>query len=104
MTIFLGFFGFFMIPDLPHKPNPWAFWFTARDRQIADARAKRYGRAQAKNFTFAAVKRTVKQPLIYAFAALYVGTVLAAYGQNYFNLFLKVRPFLSRARPCGPGS
>lgn len=73
----------------PHKPNPWAIWFNARDREIALARSKRYGRAQAKNFTFAAVKRTVKQPLIYAFAFLYVGTVLAAYGQNYFNLFLK---------------
>lgn len=89
MTVFVGFAGFFMIPDYPSTPNPRAFWFKARHARMAQERLERHGRAEAKKITWAAARRTATMWVSYFIPVLYIATVLAQYGYNYFNLFLK---------------
>lgn len=89
MTIVVGISGFWMLPDTPSRPNPRAFWFTAEHSRMAQERLERHGRADAKKITWAAVKRTSKMWVSYFIPALYITTVLAQYGYNYFSLFLK---------------
>lgn len=89
MTIVVGLAGFFMLPDYPSRPNPRAFWFTAEHARMAQERLERHGRAESKKITWAAAKRTVRMWVAYAIPLLYIGTVLAQYGYNYFSLFLK---------------
>lgn len=89
MTIFVGAAGFFMLPDYPHNPNPRAFWFTATHARIAQGRLEREGRSDAKKITWSAAKRAAKLWVAYLIPILYITTVIASYGYNYFNLFLK---------------
>ncbi|KAJ7104469.1 major facilitator superfamily domain-containing protein [Mycena belliarum] len=106
MTVAVGLFGFVFLPDYPNKPNPRAFWFTARHAEMAMERLKRYGRAEPKPVSWAGARRTftvswlftttmfeltdISQSwVVYFIAALYVSTVLASYGYSYFSLFLK---------------
>ena len=56
ITVTWGFFGFFMIPDLPNKPNPLAFWFDRNHGEMAMARLKRHHRAEPKKVTWAAAR------------------------------------------------
>jgi hypothetical protein len=80
MTVALGLAGFFMIPNWPDKPNPWAFWMKPHHYEIARARTARFKRASNKKFTWSTVKRSVKLPLFYLIPCLYVATVLAQAG------------------------
>lgn len=89
MTIVVGLAGFFMLPDYPHNPNPRAFWFTATHARTARERLEREGRADAKRITWAAAKRTATLWVAYLIPVIYITTVIASYGYNYFNLFLK---------------
>ncbi|CAN8099689.1 unnamed protein product [Discula destructiva] len=89
MTIVVGLAGFFMLPDYPSQPNPRAFWFTAEHARMAQERLERHGRAEVKKITWAAAKRTTTMWVAYFIPVLYIGTVLASYGYNYFSLFLK---------------
>lgn len=89
MTIVVGVAGFFMLPDYPHNPNPRAFWFTPIHARTAQKRLEREGRADAKKITWTAAKRTAKLWLAYLIPIIYITTVIASYGYNYFNLFLK---------------
>lgn len=89
ITVVYGFFGFFMIPDLPNKPNPWAFWFTEDMAKISMDRLARHGRAEPKKMTWAAARRTFSNWIVYFIATLYIASVLASYGYAYFSLFLK---------------
>lgn len=89
MTVAVGLAGFFMLPDYPSRPNPRAVWFTAEHSQLAQERLERHGRAGVKKITWSAAKRTATMWLAYFIPVLYIGTVLAQYGMNYFNLFLK---------------
>ncbi|POS69989.1 major facilitator superfamily transporter [Diaporthe helianthi] len=89
MTVAVGFAGFFMLPDYPSSPNPRAFWFTGEHARIAQERLERHGQAGVKKITWAAAKRTASMWIAYFIPILYIGTVLAQYGINYFNLFLK---------------
>ncbi|KAI3392023.1 hypothetical protein diail_6350 [Diaporthe ilicicola] len=89
MTVVVGLAGFFMLPDYPSRPNPRAFWFTAEHGRMAQERLERHGRVGVKKITWAAAKRTATMWLAYFIPVLYIGTVLAQYGYNYFNLFLK---------------
>lgn len=89
MTIVVGLAGFFMLPDYPSRPNPRAFWFTAEHARMAQERLERHGRAESKKITWAAAKRTARMWVSYLIPLLYIGTVLAQYGYNYFSLFLK---------------
>ncbi|KAJ9111855.1 hypothetical protein QFC20_002442 [Naganishia adeliensis] len=89
MTVALGLAGFVMIPNWPDKPNPWAIWMKPHHYEIALARTARFKRASNKKFTWSTVKRSVKLPLFYLIPCLYVATVLAQAGYQYFNLWLK---------------
>lgn len=89
MTVVVGLAGFFMLPDYPSSPNPRAFWFTAEHSRMAQERLERHGRAEVKKITWSAAKRTATMWIAYFIPVLYIGTVLAQYGMNYFNLFLK---------------
>ncbi|KAJ4394472.1 hypothetical protein N0V93_003690 [Gnomoniopsis smithogilvyi] len=89
MTIVVGLAGFFMLPDYPSRPNPRAFWFTSEHARMAQERLQRHGRAESKKITWAAAKRTARMWVSYFIPLLYIGTVLAQYGYNYFSLFLK---------------
>lgn len=89
MTIVVGLAGFFMLPDYPSRPNPRAFWFTPDHARMAQERLERHGRAESKKITWAAAKRTAGMWVSYFIPLLYIGTVLAQYGYNYFGLFLK---------------
>lgn len=89
MTLAIGLAGFFMIPDYPKLPNPGAFWLSADHAAMATVRLDRHGRSDTKRITWDSVKRTFSMWIAYFIPALYITTVLAPYGYNYFNLFLK---------------
>jgi MFS family permease len=90
MTVVVGLAGFFMIPDYPRSPNPRAaFWLGPKHTRMASERLERHGRAEARKITWASAKRTGSMWLAYFIPVLYIATVLAQYGYNYFNLFLK---------------
>jgi hypothetical protein len=90
MTVALGLAGFFMIPNWPDKPNPWAFWMKPRDYELAVARTARFKRASNKKFTWSTVKRSVKLPLFYLIPTLYVGTVLAQAGYSCKSILYRI--------------
>ncbi|KAB8237126.1 hypothetical protein ETB97_010302 [Aspergillus alliaceus] len=96
ITVVWGFLGFFMIPDLPNKPNPRAYWFKKVHAELSMERLARNGRAEPKKMTWAGVKRTFSGWVVYFVAILYIATVLGTYGYVYFSLFLK-----SLTRPDG---
>lgn len=89
ITVVWGFLGFFMLPDLPNKPNPRAFWFRKVDAELAMERLARHNRAEPRKVTWASAKRCFSGWVVYFIAILYIATVLASYGYNYFGLFLK---------------
>jgi len=89
ITVFWGFFGIFMIPDLPNRPNPRAFWFNSADADLSMERLRRHNRAEPKKMTWAGTKRTFSSWPVYFIPVLYIACVLGSYGQNYFGLFLK---------------
>ncbi|KAJ5873859.1 Major facilitator superfamily domain general substrate transporter [Penicillium soppii] len=89
ITVIWGFAGFFMIPDLPNRPNPRAFWFKKVHGELSLERLARNGRAEPKRMTWAGVKRTFSGWVVYFIAVLYIATVLGTYGYVYFSLFLK---------------
>lgn len=89
ITVIWGFLGFFMIPDLPNKPNPRAFWFRKVHAELSMERLIRTGRAEPKRMTWAGVKRTFSGWVVYFIAILYIATVLGTYGYVYFVLFLQ---------------
>jgi MFS family permease len=89
ITVVWGIAGVFMMPDVPNKPNPLAFWFRKGDAELAMLRLARHGRAESKKMTWAGVKRTFSSWVVYFIAVLYVASVLGTYGNVYFSLFLK---------------
>jgi MFS family permease len=89
ITVVWGIAGIFMMPDVPNKPNPLAFWFRKGDAELAMLRLARHGRAESKKMTWAGVKRTFSSWVVYFIAVLYVASVLGTYGNVYFSLFLK---------------
>ncbi|KAI0602370.1 major facilitator superfamily transporter [Biscogniauxia sp. FL1348] len=89
MTVVIGFLGFFMLPDLPNRPNPRAFWFKEGHAKLAMDRLERHGRAEPKKMSWAAAKRTFSSWMVYYIAVMYIAAVLAQTGYQYFNLFLK---------------
>lgn len=89
ITMILSLVGFMLLPDFPSKPNPRAFWLRPRHIAIACERTNRFRRSDNKKFTLSTIKRALRQPLFYAFGALYPTCVLAQQGYNYFNLWLK---------------
>ncbi|PBL01328.1 major facilitator superfamily transporter [Armillaria gallica] len=89
MTVVFAFFGFFLLPDFPNKPNPRAFWFNKGHAAMAMERLERHHRAEPKKVTWASIKRSATNWVIYFITILYVATVLASYGYVYFNLWLK---------------
>ena len=56
ITVVWGFFGFFMLPDLPNRPNPRAFWFSKADAVMSMERLERHGRAEPKGMPWAGAK------------------------------------------------
>src|SRR5689334_18505881 len=78
-----------MLPDLPNNPNPRAFWFKKVDAEMAMERLARHHRTEPKKVTWASTKRTFSGWIVYFIAVLYISTVIASWGYNFFNLFLK---------------
>ncbi|KAJ5102257.1 hypothetical protein NUU61_004479 [Penicillium alfredii] len=89
ITVVWGFAGFFMIPDLPNRPNPRSFWFTKAHAELSMERLARTGRAEPKKMSWAGVRRTFSGWTVYFISVLYIATVLGTYGYVYFSLFLK---------------
>ncbi|KJZ72111.1 hypothetical protein HIM_08484 [Hirsutella minnesotensis 3608] len=89
ITVVQGAAGYFMIPDTPEKPNPWALWFRGTHAEYALHRLERENRLHMKPITWAAAKRTFTNWLVYVIAVIYIAMVLGTLGYNYFNLFLK---------------
>ncbi|RDW61347.1 putative major facilitator superfamily permease-5 [Coleophoma crateriformis] len=89
ITVCWAFFGFFMIPDLPNRPNPRAFWFSERHAEMSMERLVRHNRAEPKKMSWAGVRRTFTSWVVYFIAVLYIACVLGSYGYSYFSLFLK---------------
>ncbi|KAI0126847.1 major facilitator superfamily transporter [Xylariales sp. AK1849] len=89
MTVIVGLLGFVLLPDLPNRVNPRAFWFKEGDAKLAMERLDRHGRAEPKKMTWAGAKRTFNNWVVYFVSVLYISTVLASWGYAYFNLFLK---------------
>lgn len=56
ITVIWGLAGYFMIPDSPGSPNPWAFWFKRVHSEYALHRLERENRLDAKPITWAAAK------------------------------------------------
>lgn len=56
ITVVQGALGYFMIPDSPQKPNPWAFWFKTTHAEYALHRLERENRVDMKPITWAAAK------------------------------------------------
>lgn len=118
LTLLIGLTGFFLIPDYPNSPNPrcclssspsspspshnslssskfslslgWGRgWLTPSHISLAQSRLERHGRTDSKKITWSAARRTFRMWIAYFIPALYIASVLAPYGYNYFNLFLK---------------
>ncbi len=89
ITVVWGLAGLFMMPDLPNRPNPRAFWFKPADAELAMARLERHGRVEPKKVTWVGAKRTFSSWLAYLVPVLYIATVLGSYGNVYFALFLQ---------------
>ncbi|KJK78045.1 hypothetical protein H634G_06628 [Metarhizium anisopliae BRIP 53293] len=89
ITVIWGLAGYFMIPDSPGSPNPWAFWFKRVHSEYALHRLERENRLDAKPITWAAAKRTFSTWLVYVIGVMYIAMVLGTSGYNYFGLFLK---------------
>lgn len=89
ITVIWGVAGIFMVPDVPNKPNPLAFWLQRGDAELSMMRLTRHSRAESKKMTWAGVKRTFSGWVVYFIAVLYVASVLGTYGNVYFSLFLK---------------
>lgn len=89
ITVLWGFLGFCMIPDLPNRPNPRAFWFKKVHAELSLERLARTGRAEPQRMTWAGVQRCFSGWVVYFIAVLYIATVLGTYGYVYFSLFLK---------------
>jgi MFS family permease len=60
MTVVVGLLGFFLLPDLPNRVNPRAFWFKTGHAKLAMERLERNGRAEPKRMTWAGAKYVVK--------------------------------------------
>lgn len=56
LTVVAGILGFFMLPDYPNKPNPWAIWFTKQHAELALERLAAHGRAKPKGVTITGIK------------------------------------------------
>ncbi|KAH8845166.1 hypothetical protein MCOR21_010576 [Pyricularia oryzae] len=89
MTVVVGCFGFLMVPGLPHKLNPWAFWFKESDAKLAMKRLHRHGKQEPVKITLKTIKRSLASPLFYAIVPLSMGANMANYGMYYFGVFLK---------------
>ncbi|GJN66307.1 allantoate permease [Purpureocillium lilacinum] len=89
ITVIWGLAGYFMIPDSPYKPNPWAFWFKEKHAEFSRLRLERTNRVDSKPITWASALRTFSGWIVYVIAILYISMVLGTSGYNYFGLFLK---------------
>lgn len=82
MTVGLGLFGFWWLPDWPSRPNPRAFWLKPRHVELALERSRRHGRAANKKFNLDTLRRLGKNKahiaLAVAVPAMYVSTLLAS--------------------------
>ncbi|KAK3342561.1 MFS general substrate transporter [Neurospora tetraspora] len=73
----------------PSSLLPRFGWLSPAHIHLAKQRLTRHNRTDSKKITWRAAKRTFRLWISYFIPALYIASVLAPYGYNYFNLFLK---------------
>ncbi|KAH6972066.1 major facilitator superfamily domain-containing protein [Ilyonectria sp. MPI-CAGE-AT-0026] len=89
MTVFVGASGFFLVPDTPNQPNPWAKWFKEDYGRISMERLRRHGKSKAKRITWIATKRASRMWLTYFIPVWWVASGLSVGGTGFFGVFLK---------------
>ena len=60
ITVCIGAFGFFVLPDYPNRPNPRAVWFTRGHAELALERLARHGRATPKGITWSGARCVIR--------------------------------------------
>jgi ACS family pantothenate transporter-like MFS transporter len=83
----IAILGFWLIPDAP--ANSRAFYLKEVDKQVAQARMDRAGRARAKGISWKTVREVVTHWPMWVFVAPYVCYVMALHVATYMNLWLK---------------
>ncbi|WWD03828.1 hypothetical protein V865_001884 [Kwoniella europaea PYCC6329] len=85
--------GYFLIPDIPTRPNPRARWYLRdQDIKMAIARMERYKRAPTKGFTLDIFKKTMTSWIPWTFFIPYTCFVVGLGSYAYMNLWLKATP------------
>ncbi|KAK6909234.1 hypothetical protein L486_01112 [Kwoniella mangroviensis CBS 10435] len=85
--------GYFLIPDIPTRPNPRARWYLRdQDLKMAIARMERYKRAPTKGFTLDIFKKTMTSWIPWTFFIPYTCFVVGLGSYAYMNLWLKATP------------
>ncbi|CAK7199351.1 hypothetical protein SEUCBS139899_002029 [Sporothrix eucalyptigena] len=88
--------GFWLIPDAP--ANSRAFYLKDIDKQVAQRRMDRSGRAQARGFGWATLREGVANWPLWVMVVPYIAFVLALHIASYMNLWLKALNIYSVAK------
>ncbi|KAL1966059.1 hypothetical protein VTN77DRAFT_4807 [Rasamsonia byssochlamydoides] len=88
--------GFWLIPDAP--ANSRAFYLKEVDRQVAQARMDRYGRAKASGINWRKLRDVLTHWPMWVFVVPYVSYVLALHIASYMNLWLSALGIYSVAQ------
>ncbi|CAK7220288.1 hypothetical protein SCUCBS95973_004108 [Sporothrix curviconia] len=88
--------GFWLVPDAP--ANSRAFYLKDIDKQVAQRRMDRYGRARAAGLSWRTIKQGVASWPLWVMAVPYVAFVLALHIASYMNLWLKALGIYSVAK------
>ncbi|KAJ9394881.1 hypothetical protein DTO282F9_8185 [Paecilomyces variotii] len=83
----IAMLGFWLIPDAPS--NSRAFYLQEVDKQVAQARMDRHGRARASGITWSKLVKAFTHWPVWVFAIPYVSYVIALHIASYMNLWLK---------------
>jgi ACS family pantothenate transporter-like MFS transporter len=87
MTIAVGFFGYFFIPDTPENGGS-KVWMNDTDREIAIERMQRVGRETKRRLRFKEVYELLLDWRLWLFLAAYCTKAWCS-AFSYFNLWLK---------------
>ncbi|OJJ43593.1 hypothetical protein ASPZODRAFT_73970 [Penicilliopsis zonata CBS 506.65] len=87
ISIPIALAGFWLIPDSPATSR--VFYLNETDRQVAQTRLQRVGRATHKGFSWEVLRSTATKWPLYVMVIPYVCYVLALHIASYMNLWLE---------------